>query len=380
MGVEAVGPAMRDVVAAMEGPGVVWAVVDPDRHTTIGSAGPLAADTIFRIASLTKPIVAVLTLRLAEQGRLDLDAPIDTHLPEFAGRRVLRAHGAPLEDTVAATRATTVRDLLQMGVGWGFDAAAGPDDPLQAALERDDLGSGWLPPELPPDRWAERAGALPMAHQPEQGWLYQYSFDALAVLLERATGQDLGRVLSEEVFEPLAMVDTGYTVDATALHRVPANVLANRAGRFVEATPAGDERLLTAPVFRSGATGLVSTAADLARFATMLLDRGRGPAGPLISAESWTALTTDTLGDAARQMMQEFVEDAGLGWGLGVGVDLTARFPGSTAGRFGWDGGTGTTLWVDPGAGVAGVLLSRQGFGAETPHVTRFWEAVFSRP
>lgn len=378
MGVQEVGAALRDVMSEMVAPGATWAVVHGPRHrVTTGAAGPVPTDAIMRIASLTKPIVAVLTLRLAEEGVLALDDPIERWLPGYAHRRVLHHHGADLADTVEAARSTTIRDLLQMGVGWGFDAAAAPGDPLQEALNRREVGSGWLPPVVRPDRWVELTESLPMAHQPGEGWLYQYSFDALAVLLERATRRNLELVLRDQVFAPLDMVDTGFTVALTKLDRVPANHLPNRAGRFVEASPRADPRLMAMPVFRSGATGLVSTADDLAKFARMLLSRGRGPRGPLISTASWTALTTDTLSDAARHLMQQFVEDPLLGWGLGVGIDLEARHPGSTAGRFGWDGGTGTTMWVDPGAEVAGVLLTRQGMGGEPPAAFgAFWGAL----
>lgn len=378
MRVERVDAAMREVMSAMASPGATWAVVEgPRQRVTHGTAGPVDPHAIMRVASLTKPIIGVLALRLAEEGLFGLDDPVERWLPGYAERRVLRAHGAALDDTVEAARSTTIRDLLQMGVGWGFDAAAAEDDPVQLELDRREIGSGWLPPVVRPDRWVELTAPLPMAHQPGEGWLYQYSFDALAVVLERATRRNLDLVLRDRVFAPLDMVDSGYTVPLTKLERVPANHLPNRAGRFVEASPRADPRLMAMPVFRSGATGLVSTADDLARFATMLLRRGRGPRGPLISTESWSALTTDALSDAARRMMQEFVEDPVLGWGLGVGVDLEARYPGSTAGRFGWDGGTGTTMWVDPGAEVAGVLLTRQGMGGDPPAAFgAFWDAV----
>lgn len=369
---------MREVVAQMEAPGAVWGLVEgPRRRVTIDAAGPLRRDAIVRIASITKPIVAVLTVALVEDGVLDLDDPIERWLPAFADRRVLRDPQGPLDDTLPARRSTTVRDLLQMGVGWGFASHADDPDPIGAAIGRLGLGSGWLPPRISPDRWVERAATLPMAHQPGEGWRYQYSFDALAVLLERATRRRLDGLLRDRVLDPLDMAETGYTVPMVAIERVPANHFGNRAGRLVEAAPAGDPRLMVMPVFRSGATGLVSTVDDLVRFATMLLDRGDAPRGRVLAESTWRALVTSDLTPAAARDAETFI-GAPCDWGLGLAVDREARYPGSHPGRFGWDGGTGTSLWVDPQADVAAVLLTRQGMGAPDSWapVERFWEAV----
>lgn len=369
---------MRDVVSRMAVPGAVWAVIGgPRQNVEIGAAGPLRTDTIFRIASVTKPIVAALTLRLVDEGLFGLDDPIDRWMPEFAGRRVLRERGAALDDTVAAERATTVRDLLQMGSGLGWDMKATPTDPLSTEYAHRGLVSAWQPADVRPDRWAELAGSLPMTHQPGRGWLYQFSFDALTVLLERATRRRLDLVLREKLFDPLDMTDTGYSVEMKNVDRVPSAWFPNRRGEYVEVAPNGDPRLMNVPVFRSGATGLLSTAADLAKFAQMLLRGGQGPRGPIISASSFAALTTDTLSEEATAMAHEFLEPA-VGWGLGVGIDTTARFARSHPGRFGWDGGTGTSLWVDPVSGVGGVLLTRQGMGTPEPpeYLGAFWSAV----
>lgn len=375
---ERVTTAMRRAVAEMAVPGATWAVVSGARQVVeVGSAGPVRQNTMFRIASITKPIVAVLTLALVDDGVFDLDDAIDRWIPECADRKVLRRRGAELTATEPAARPTTIRDLLQMGLGLGWDMTAGPSDPLTAEIARLEISSAWEPPVLGPDRWAERAGSLPMAHQPGEGWLYQFSFDALTVLIERAMRRRLDLVLRERVLNRLDMGETGYSVELVDIERVTSTWFPNRRGAFVEVAPIGDPRLMDTPAFRSGATGIVSTIDDLAKFATMLLRGGRGPRGPVISAEAFTALTTDTLGDAARAMAGEFLAP-GLGWGLGVAIDTEARYASSHPGRFGWDGGTGTSMWVDPAAGVAGVLLTRQGMGGTEPpaYLNAFWEAV----
>lgn len=372
-----VSSAMRDAVPEMAVQGAVWAVVSGPRHRVeVGSAGPVRRDTIFRIASITKPIVTVLTLSLVEDGVFALDDPIDRWIPEFADRRVQRRRGGDLTDTEPAVRPTTVRDLLQMGLGLGWDMT-NPGDPLSAEIDRLELPSAWEPPVLSPGLWADRAGALPMAHQPGEGWMYQFSFDALTVLIERATRRRLDLELKDRVLDPLDMDETGYSVSLNKVERVTSAWFPNRRGVFKQVAPIGDPRLMDIPTFRSGATGLLSTAEDLAKFATMLLRGGRGPRGPVISPESFEAMTTDTLSSAAREMAEEFL-DPGLGWGLGVAIDTIARYPASHPGRFGWYGGTGTSLWVDRTAGVAGVLMTRQGMGGAEPppYLEAFWQSV----
>ena len=378
MSADRVAAVMRDVATRMPVPGLTWATVAGPRQTVqLGSAGPTGHDTIFRIASITKPVVAVLALRLVDEGVFALDDPIDAWLPEFADRRVLRERGAPLSETVPAARPTTVRDVLAMGSGLGWDMKAAPDDPLAREFDARELGSGWEPPEVRPDRWAQLAGSLPMAHQPGEGWMYQYSFDVLSVLIERATRRRVDLLLRDKVFATLDMHDTGYAVRMEDVDRVPSAWFPNPRGEFVEVAPTGDPRLMNVPVFRSGATGLLSTAGDLAKFAQMLLREGRGPRGRVISRASFAALTTDSVTEHAHAMAHEFLEPNRT-WGLGVGLDLDARYSGSHAGRFGWDGGTGTSLWVDPVSGVGGVLLTRQGMGTPEPpeYLEAFWSAV----
>jgi CubicO group peptidase (beta-lactamase class C family) len=369
---------MQDVVGRMPVPGAAWAVVSGPRQTArIGAAGPLRSDTIFRIASITKPIVAVLTMRLVDEGLFGLDHPVGRWLPEFAERRVLRERGAALDDTVPARRPTSVRDLLLMSAGFGWDATTSPLNPLAEEYERRGLVSAWQPPGISPDRWAELARPLPMAHHPGEGWLYQFSFDLLAVFLERVTRRRLDLVLRDKLFDPLGMKDTGYSVAMRDVDRATSAWFPNRRGDHVEVAPEADPRLMDVPVFRSAATGLVSTADDLAKFVQMLLRGGRGPRGTVVSSSSLAALTTDTLGEAASAMAHEFLEPD-IAWGMGFGVDRTARFRGSHPGRFGWDGGTGTSLWVDPASGVGGVLLTRQGMGTPEPpeYLDAFWRSV----
>lgn len=346
--------AMEQEVSRMAAPGAVWAIASgppEERRVLVDAAGDLAGDTIFRIASVTKPLAAAAALGLVEDGALGLDDDVARWVPYWAERRVLRAPGARLDDTVAAERPTTLRDLLAMGFGLGY-GPADPDDPLANACADAGLYSTWLPPAIPPREWADLAGALPMAHQPGQGFLYQSSFDALTVLIEAATGRGFDDALRERILAPLGMRETGYVVDEENLPRVPANYFPDEG--YVDEAPAAEAALTRRPTFCSGATGLLSTAADLIGFAQCLLDGGTGPDGQVLSAASVDAMRTDQLGEAAGRMSPDWLAPY-TGWGLGVGID--------TRGRFGWNGGTGTYLKIDPEGKRAAVLLTRQGMG-----------------
>lgn len=363
---------MRSAVQDMRFPGLVWSLTTGERggrRVTLEAPGEVSVDALIRIASVTKPIAAAATLALAEDGVLALDDPVERFVPAWAGRRVLATRHGPLTATVPADRSTTVRDLLAMGFGLGYDASAPEGDALSAATAAAGLYSDGRVPRLDPATWAEGAAGLPMAHQPGQGWLYQSSFDALTVVLQAATGQGFDVILRQRILDPLGMAETGYTVPAEKLSRVPRHGFPHAAGGPAEILPAGDGSLLEPPSFPSAATGLVSTVADLVRFATMLLDGGKGPDGRVLTEDSVRAMATDTTTEAGRVMGAGILPEDQV-WGLGVGIDRR--------GRFGWDGGTGSSLWVDPAAGVAGVLLTTEGMSSPEPpqYLQRFWRAV----
>ncbi|HKN98325.1 MAG TPA: serine hydrolase domain-containing protein, partial [Pseudonocardiaceae bacterium] len=180
----------------------------------LGGGAPIRAETIFRIASMTKPVVAVAAMILVEECRLRLDDPVDDLLPELAGRRVLVSVDGPLADTVPAARPITLRDLLTFRLGFGMldDTPAGR--PILTAARRLQVGGG--PPHpatMPdPDTFLRGLGELPLMYQPGERWLYHTGSDVLGVLIERLTGGPLDAFLAERVFGPLGMVDTGFSV------------------------------------------------------------------------------------------------------------------------------------------------------------------------
>lgn len=168
-------------------------------------APAMRRDTIFRLASMTKPITAVAAMILVEECRIRLDDPVDQWLPELANRRVLRTIESSLDDTMPAARAITVRDLLTFRSGYGELGFLSPTCPLQRAMSGAGLTLGEYPFTFTPDAFLKRLGSLPLAHQPGDRWLYHTAAEILGVLIARVSGQSLATFLRERIFDPLGM-------------------------------------------------------------------------------------------------------------------------------------------------------------------------------
>src|SRR5688500_228921 len=175
-----------------------------------GCGAPMRSDTIVRIASVTKLMVAAAAMILVEECRLRLDDPVDRWLPELADRRVLRAVDGPLDDTVPADRPLTLRDLLTFRLGIGAVMVCPPRYPIQLAMAEAGVAPGAHLPEHAPDELMRRFGSLPLVHQPGERWLYNSGSDILGVLIARVAGQSLGTFLRERLFDPLGMEDTAF--------------------------------------------------------------------------------------------------------------------------------------------------------------------------
>ena len=215
---------MADHVERGEVPGMVTLVsrrgevhVHAIGSAAVRDSSPMRRDTIFRIASMTKPIAAVAAMILVEECRLRLDEPIDRLLPELADRRVLTRLSGALDETVPAHRPISLRDLLTLRMGFGFVFDVPEDCPILAAAHAAQIGMGPpSPAALPnPDEWLRRFAALPLMHQPGEQWMYDIAFSVLGVLIARASDQPLEEFLRERIFAPLGMKDTGFTADCT---------------------------------------------------------------------------------------------------------------------------------------------------------------------
>lgn len=347
--------AVRPFMVSGEIPGAVVGVLHDDRMsidaagaTAPGGATPLGPDTLVRISSNTKPIAAVLTLALAEDGLLALDDPVDRFVPELAERQVLRRLDGPLADTVPSERAVTVEDLLTMRLGFGFVFEA--DCAAVDAASRAGLGIGPPDPSIPlhPEQWAERFSALPLVEQPGKTWRYDLAYAVLGILLARAAERPLDELMRTRLFDPLGMADTGFVAPPG---RLPPCFASSDSG-LVVFDAAADSRWSHPPAFPDARGGLVSTAADLLCFAGALLDGGRD----VISSESVAAMTSDHLAGDQRLGSSARIFLDGFGWGYGVQVVSAGE---ALAPRYGWGGGLGTLWYSWPDQRAAAVLLTQ---------------------
>ena len=243
--------------------GAAW-LVDRAGDVSSGAAGSSAVDSIFRISSVTKPVVATLAMGLVDDGLLRLDDPVDALLPELADRRVLRTPDGPIDDTVPADRPITVRDVLEFRLGLGMDFAGPFPGTVLGALAEQGLPVGPPAPQASPapDEWMRIVGSVPLSHQPGERWLYNTGAQVLGVLVARAAGRPLPELLAERLLDPLGMTDTGFHVPPDRLERFGRQWL----GPEVYDEP--DGQWATPPAFPDAASGLVSTVADLHAFAT----------------------------------------------------------------------------------------------------------------
>ena len=350
-------------VAAVRTGGRTGVLVGGRRALDPGSA-PMDSDTLFRIASVTKPMGGALTLALVQDGLLGLDDPVTWWLPEAAGARVLEAPDAPLDRTTPLDRPVTVRHLLTGTSGWGIGMAA---TPLHAAMAERDVHPGPLPPRLTPDEFAARVCALPLAFRPGDGWRYDTGIDLLGVLLARAAGKPLSDLFAERITGPLGMTCTGFWTPDTA--RLATAYLPGPDGLDVLDPPGG--AFAGPPLFEKLSGGLVSTATDVLRFCTAMADGG----APVLTAGSRDLLTADALTDPQRRQAEAFV-GRGASWALGTAVDLETVEPWMAPGRWGWTGGTGTTAYVDPVRATVAVLLTQRAMTGPRDSFDGFWTAV----
>jgi len=325
---------------------------------------PMSADTLFRIASVTKPMGGALTLSLVQDGVLSLDEPIERWLPEAGKARVLVAPDAPLDQTTDLARPITVRHLLTMTSGWGVVME---DTPLQRAMIERGVFPSAMPLELSGDEFMATVADLPLAFQPGEGFLYETGFNVLGMLLIRATGKSLTELFAERITGPLGMSDTAFA--ATDATRMASQYMPGPDGLTLLDPPDGAFARL--PRFEQLSGGLVSTAADVLCFYVAMADGG----APVLTAESLRLMTSDQLTNAQRANAAPFVDDDTT-WGLGTGVELTGARPGMAPGRWGWTGGTGTCAYVDPVRDTVSVLLTQRAMAGPEDGPEPFWTAV----
>ena len=304
---------------------------------------PMQRDTIFRIASMTKPVTVAAAMALVEEGALALTDPVVRWLPELADMRVLVDPTGPIEDTVAASRPITIDDLMthRSGLAYAF-SVTGPISRAygQVSLRQDQ------------DSWLTEVAGLPLVHQPGERLTYSQATEVLGIALSRIEGKPLHRVLAERILEPLGMSDTGFFVTPEARRRA-ATMYRLDENATLQHDAMGPVPI-TEPRFCQGGAGLVSTADDYLRFIRMLLSGGTLDGVRVLSAESVAAMRTDRL--TTEQKQQPFLgAPFWVGRGFGLNLSLVTDAAKSAAlygpgglGTFSWPGAYGTWWQADP--------------------------------
>jgi CubicO group peptidase (beta-lactamase class C family) len=322
---------------------------------------PMESDTIFRIASITKPITAAGAMVLVDDGRIALDDSVAGWLPELDAPVVVRTPASPIDDVVPARRGITVRDLLTSRPGWGFPADFGlPAIQALFSVQKDGRAPHLY---LPPDEWLAALAKIPMVAQPGEAWLYDTAMCILGVLIARVAGKPLHEFLAERLFEPLGMTDSGFAIPAAKLDRFASYYVPDETGAL---QPGDSQQTWTnLPAFESGSGGVLGTAGDWLRFARMLLADGVVDGRQVLSRESTRQMLTNHIPSEQRESARFFLE--GQGWGFGGSVDVAPAEPWQVPGRYGWVGGTGTAAHLIPSTGAVAILLTQVGVTSPEP-------------
>jgi CubicO group peptidase (beta-lactamase class C family) len=320
---------------------------------------------------MTKAITAAAAMILVEECKLRLDEPVDRVLPELANRKVLKNLDGQLDDTVPAVRAITVRDLLTFRMGFGMIMGAPDRYPILHAIDELQLGLGPPSPDTTPapDEWIRRLGTLPLMHQPGERWMYNTGSEVLGVLIARACDQPFDTFLRERIFEPLGMRDTGFSVPAAKIDRLATSYWTNfHTGKLEVFDQAAGGQWSRPPAFPSGAAGLVSTVDDYHAFARMLLNKGEHGSQRILSRPSVETMTTDQLTPqqkAVSGLTPGYFESHG--WGFGVSIVTKRLDLAGPIGKFGWDGGLGTSWYSDPQEDMVTILLTQRAWTSPSP-------------
>ncbi|WP_457108356.1 serine hydrolase domain-containing protein [Methylobacterium sp. P5_C11] len=339
--------------------GEIWRRTVGFRDSVAGDR--LEPDAVWRIYSMTKVIVSVVALVLAERGDLRLDQPVADFIPAFTHLCRLNSDGT----RVPVATAPTLQDLLRhtTGIAYGYLG----DGPTRRAYEAD----GLLSEDLDNAAFAQRIARLPLEHEPGTVWHYSHATDVLGRVLEVAGGADLQGVLDETLLGPLGMADTRF--------RIPAE----RAGRVAQPLPQAPGQR---PAFHDpslprrgqrGNGGLVSTVSDYAAFLRMMLNGGSLGGVWVLAPASVRLMTADHLGTTIAKGAY-YPPGPGYGFGLGVAVRLVAGeapFPGSVGDWF-WSGVGGTYFWVDPAAGFFALLMMQTSSAAQRQHYRTLTRAM----
>lgn len=312
---------------------------------------PLQENSIFRIYSMTKPIVSVAMMMLFEEGRIQLSDPVGDYLPGFHTMKVYED-----ESTNAnLKRPVTIRDLLTHTSG--LTKASDDADPVDLMYKEAKVPNRRISSE----ELLERLYRIPLVSQPGEIWRYSVATDVAGCLVSTVTGKSLGKALTEMIFEPLGMVDTAFQVPAEDLSRLTVNYRLVPSGELAPMPGPESDPVVTGAQIESGGGGLVSTAADYYRFSQMLMNGGTLDGIRILGRHTLRYMTSNHLQPGISPIGD--MRNAGNAYGFGLGFRVLMN-PGlhahlSGAGEFGWIGVANTYFWIDPIADLLGIFMSQ---------------------
>lgn len=338
-------------------------------YADTSTARPLQRDSIFRIYSMTKPVVTAALMILYEDGRFQLNDPVSKYLPEFKNLRVLRTPDSDLSDTVPAEREPTIQDLLRHTAGFSHGPTDVNPTPLQAAY----VSEGFFDLDVPLSETTRRLAKLPLESQPRTKWEYSLSTDIVARLIEVLSKQTLNEFLDSRIFGPLRMTDTGYFVPQDKASRL-ASMHWKKNGSLVPASDASGYPAVHHPVIdrshingytfnpihKAGSVGLVSTTQDYWRLMQMLLNGGSLDGVRILSPNTIEYMFADHLAPIGLSMGPPNSFWAGRSFSLGFGRINSPPAAGiaSSPGTLFWSGAGGTTFWIDPAKELSVVIMT----------------------
>ena len=359
-----IAPALQAVIDAGDLSGfvtLIWRKGEEIQFNALGqrdveAGAPMTRDTLFRIASMTKPVTTVAALMLLEEGKLKLDDPISKWAPEFANMQVLKSATGPLDDTYPAPRDITVEDLMthRAGLAYGFTSIGPIAHAHQKAL------GDVLATDVGPDAWMAALGSLPLSYPPGERFHYSHATDVLGFLVGRIEGKPFRDVLMERILGPLGMVDTDFWVPPAKRGRLAKmyRMKDDQSGLEVAPFPLVD----SPPAFCGGGGGLISGLDDYLKFARMLLGDGEVDGVRLLKPETVTLMRANRLTDEQRAIpFMSIPFWAGQGFGLGLSVitdvEKQAWMGAGSNGAFGWPGAFGTWWRGDPAEDMIMIYL-----------------------
>jgi CubicO group peptidase (beta-lactamase class C family) len=358
-----IGEALKADINAGRIPGAVIAIARHGRLVTLEAYGwrdkaagiAMTTDTIFNIASMTKPMTTVGALMLYEHGQLLIGDPLSKYFPKFANMRVAArdANGEPTTETVAADRQVTIQDLMRHTSGIVYGGRGNT-----VVHKMYPAGSGDASREYDGGAFLDKLASLPLLYQPATVWDYGFGLDLLGLTIEKISGQSLGQYLKTNLFTPLGMNDTGFSISP------------EQAARYAKPLPTDPDTgkaqarspELTQPLkFECGGGCAASTASDYLRFAVMLMNEGRNGEARLLGPRTVDYMLSDQLGPHIKNLVGNADPTrAEYGFGLGLAVRTTpgvVKMMGSV-GQFSWPGASGTDWWADPKQELAVVYMS----------------------